>query len=786
MPDYAGANGLREKFRVVGKPNLPGRLSSALATGVAKFGPDYILPGMLHAKFLRSPYANAKVISVDTSKAREIPGVVDIVTWEDEDLKSIKTYGEVMSLRYPLLDNIADREGVEVAVVVVAENEDICDMAIRALDVKWEVYPHVTDLLEGRKEDTPEIRPYEKYQPSFGWHAPDPNSPPLKNGNVYYADLVSGDVESGFKEADQIFEYSMYMPAMAAHLPNPSGSVAWWTRDPYQGDGENLHIEGAVREKNAISATYGVPEDKTIQEGLFMGGKYCDWGLRKAQEITPLLAKRTGRPVRCVNTREETFDFLMNARYMHLKVGIKNDGSITAIDDFSISDNGSRGSSAFGNIGDMSYGPYPTLRCKNVNQHMEIVDSNRGKMYVSGQHCPFNWDIGTAAFHIIAEKLDMDPIEVARLNLHGPTSQDDIDPVPSFDKCVEAGKKMMDWQWHKSGMKKLPDGRMHGLSFRYQMCPRHSGSGYKCKLEFRDGVVHLPTQGPLFGVYDAECCAMVAAEELGLNYEDISIDFDYREPFRAYGGGADGSTASAWAMKECANKLRRMIFDEAIDCANNPPPRGGFGPQPPPPGPFEGLKPDDLDIVDGRLIVKGEPEKGIPLSQVTQQTLIATYTGRPPLSIWSTDMGRKLDAMNTAYCEVAVDTDTGEVEILRFGVAADPGLVLRPTSLESQIDQVMYFSQGCQLLEDFVYDTRTGVRLNNNMVDYKKAGMLDVAPVEHLFIESRASNAAYGASGISHSLANTHLVIIAIHNAIGEWVDPPATPDKVLKALGKI
>jgi CO/xanthine dehydrogenase Mo-binding subunit len=345
---------------------------------------------------------------------------------------------------------------------------------------------------------------------------------------------------------------------------------------------------------------------------------------------------------------------------------------------------------------------------------------------------------------------------------------------------------MMDWEWHKSGMKKLPDGRMHGMSFRYQMCPRHSGVVYKCKLELRDGAVHMPTQGPLFGAYVVEVNAMVAAEELGLRYEDLRIDYDYREPFRAFGGGSDGTTASAWAMKECANDLRKQILVAAIDFVENPPPMSMMGGPSPAPGPFKGLKPEDLDIVDSRVVVKGAPDKGVPLAQEKNKNLFATFTGRPPLSVWSTgEMGKVLDVMNAAFCEVAVDTETGEVEILRFGAAADPGLVLRPISLESQIDQVMYFSQGCQLLEDFIYDKRTGVRLNNNMIEYKKPGILDAAPVDKEFIETRGSNAVYGASGISHSLANTHLVIIAIHNATGVWVDPPATPDKVLIALGK-
>jgi len=141
--------------------------------------------------------------------------------------------------------------------------------------------------------------------------------------------------------------------------------------------------------------------------------------------------------------------------------------------------------------------------------------------------------------------------------------------------------------------------------------------------------------------------------------------------------------------------------------------------------------------------------------------------------------------MNVATCEVAVDTETGEVEILRFGVVADTGKIMRRTSLESQIDQVMDFSAGCQRQEEFIFDKKTGVRLSTNMFEYKKVSMLDMPRVDLELLETREGNACYGSNGISHSLANTHLVIMAIHNAIGKWIDSPATPDKVLKALGK-
>jgi CO/xanthine dehydrogenase Mo-binding subunit len=796
MADLAGVNGTRKDFRVVGKPNLPGVLSWSQATGVAKFGIDYVVPDMLEAKFLRSPYANAYIKSVDTTKARAIPGVVDIITWEDEDIKNLGG-GDGGSTRGPsqaFLDNIGDQEGTEVGVIVVAENEDICEEALRALDVDWEVLPHVVDLRKGREPDAPVIRPtppYSKGGEGGGFRTRGGGDNPPKKGNVSYSNVSDGDVEAGFREADHIIEYDVNTAAFSGHIPNPTGSVAWWFDDAYHGEGKSLRIEGIPAwTEDAIADMYRMPSKKVFREGMFLGGRYCDWGNRKTQLVTPLLAKRTGRPVRCVNNRYEMYDFNLNQRYVHLKVGFKSNGLITAIDDFSIADSGIRGSSSFGNTVDQTSGcPYFTTRCQNVKQNMDIVDSNRGKMYVSGQHNPMGWDSLMVGLYLIAEKLGKDVIDIATLNLHGPTSQDDPNPVPSYDACVAAVKKMMNWNWHPAGAVKLPDGRLHGASFRYNQCPRHSGMGYNPKLELRNGIVHLATKGPTIGHYGLECNAMVVAEELALDYGDIRIDFDSHEIYRPYGGGSDGSTASSWAMKECANILKQRILEAAIEEANNPPAAGGFGMmggfgRKQEPNPLKGLKPENLDMKGGKVIVKADPEKGLPLAQAVRANLFATYSGKPPAAVW-TQRGRVLDVMDVATCEVAVDTETGEVEILRFGVVADPGKILRRTSLESQIDQVMDFSKGCQLQEEFIYDPNTGVRLSTNMFDYKKVSMLDMPRVDLKLLETRGSNACYGGSGISHSLANTHLVIMAIHNAIGKWVESPATPDKVLRALGK-
>lgn len=776
-------NGDRKDFRVVGKENLPGKLSWAVATGVAKFGADYVVPDMLEAKFMRSPHAHARIKSYNLEKALAVPGVVDIITWKDKDIQKFKLSGLMGGSSYPFISDVAHEENIEIGFIVIAENEDICDEGLKQLDVEWEILPCVVDIKKGREADASVIRPEDRSGP--GGFSMGPNNNPPKKGNVAFSNQNQGDVEKGFKEADYIVEYDLNMPTYASASPNPLGSVAWWFDDPYLGR-DNIHIEGAVWHasggKNAIAQLYGLPPEKTVQEGLFQGGKYCDWTIRRSQKITPFLSKRVGRPVRCINKRKDTFDFMVSQRFIHMKVGFKKDGTITAFDDFSIADGGTPGNSFFGTSGDQGYSPYIGTKCMNIRQKMDVVDSNRGLMAFSSQFCPFNWDTVTMAIHIIAEKLGKDPIDIARINLHGPDGQQDSRPVPSFDACIEAGKKMMKWNWHKNGAKKLPDGRMHGAGFRYQMCPRHAmGSDFHAVLELRDGVVHMPIQGPHAGVFSVEGDAMIACEELGLKYEDISIDYDPNAKFVSISGGADGLVATGWVMKQCCHILRQRIFEAAIAEAEKPASMGfGFGPpRKTAPNPLKGKKPEDLDIVDGKIVLKSDKSTGVSLKGLTSN-VYATFAGHPPAPLWPS----KYDLLNTLYCEVAVDMETGVVEVLRYGAAVDSGKVIRRTSLESQLDQVAFFSQGCQLYEDYFYDDKTGVKLNMNMIEYKKAGMLDVMSVESDLLETRAGNGVYGANGISHSMANTHLIICAIYNAIGKWVDPPATPDKVLKALG--
>jgi CO/xanthine dehydrogenase Mo-binding subunit len=373
MADLVGSNGQRTEFKVVGRANVPGRLSYTIATGGAKYGSDYVVPDMLYANFLRNPHGRVKIKSMDISKAKTLEGVVEIITWEDPEIRDMK------GTREPLLTDESDTENEEIGAVVVAVTPEICDEALRLIKVDWEVLPTIVDPRDGLKPDAPVVRV-------------DP-----KGMKGSYA---TGDPEAGFREADQIAEFDWAQSLMASHPPNPNGSVAWWAQDPLGVEGPGLYIEGVYPTWGAyqLRPMYNVIFDKLHRGTTFQGGKYCDWMLRRASLITPLLARRTGRPVRCMNIRQNDFYTSNPQRYSHIKIGFKNDGTLTAVEDSTITDSGApaRNARAFaggfgGGSWEVRFSPFNTTRCLNLKGDSQRVYTSSGKA-TGSQTSPFDWD----------------------------------------------------------------------------------------------------------------------------------------------------------------------------------------------------------------------------------------------------------------------------------------------------------------------------------------------------------------------------------------------------------
>jgi CO/xanthine dehydrogenase Mo-binding subunit len=778
MADIEGSNGQRSDFRAVGRANVPGRLSYIIATGQAKYGTDAAVPGMLHAKFLRNPFGRARIRSMDVGRARALPGVVDIVAWDDPEVLSINggllhpPVNTMAGIHGPLIPGEAETEDEEIGAVVVAVTEEICDQALKLIEVEWEVLPAIVDSRDGLKPEAPIIM-----------HDP--------------KDLVSslsvGDVEAGFRASDHIVEFDWGHSKTASHPPNPNASVAWWAQEPWGGEGSALFIEGISPTWGAfqLMPMYHVTFDKLHRKTLFQGGRYCDWIIRRSQLVTPLLARRTGHPVRCANIRQNDYYVANPQRYSHVRIGFGKDATILAFEESTVGDQGApEGTASIAGGFEARFSPFNTTRCVNQKSRFQGVYTNSGRNTLS-QTSPFNWDSMTIAEQIVAEKLGMVVIDVALRNVHGPSSQQDPGIPPGLLMCVERGKKAMNWKWHPAGTKKLPDGRMHGLSFRYNLSPRHAQQPYTATVTVQaDNKVYVPLKGPWCGVYSADACALVVAEEMGAKVEDVILLYDEKAIFTPVGGGSDGTTASAWVMKEAAVKCKKALLELAArSSAFNPGPRAFGTAQSSKPV----IRPEDLDTSDTMVYLKSDPGKAFPFGKFIADEgfgdhdldVTATFFGRPPETTYHRG-GHILDVMNTSYCEVAVDTETGATEVTKYVVVCDPGKVLRMTSFEGQLHQAMFLSHGGGLTEEFIYDKATGVKLGTNMFEYKKPTMLDLGPIETYAVETRSGNACYGASGISHCMAAPLLPVCAVANAIGKWIEPPATPDKVLAALGKV
>lgn len=752
-----GRNQDREDFKVVGTWEHPGRQSLDMATGVAKYPRDLVAPGMLYAQSLRSPYGHARVKINDISKAEALDGVELVLTWEDEEIASIPLrISEYWKLgQSPLLGDEAEYEGDEVGVVVVARTPEICDQALKLVDVEWEVLPHVLDPREARAEDAPLLRP---------------EMNPYSNlaGNTFGAPNVweDGNAEEGFKQSDNILSYSYGWPMWSQMRPMPSAYLSYWEKDPWgnpEGDTvyvcNHMHFPG-TGPLAAVSRGLGLSEDRCRALSPYMGARYCDFQEKRGVHFTPLLSRRLGgRPIRYMYSRRNAFDAAVPASYFEVRIGFMNDGSLVAVQSENVHQSGVRGGYSDKLSGHLVLPPQATgfrsTIAPNIHStHMQMVTNGAATTADPGSN---RWETVCRAFSEIATKLDMDITDVILKNIH--TTE------PSLSKCVAAGREAMDWdkKWHLPGEKTLEDGRMHGVAAGPRNAMTWGMVTYNILLSLRsDGKIYMPYQEALIGTYWPDAAGLVIAEELGAKPEDVRVYYDANMPNWLQGDAADRGSSVSWAAKEAAVDLREKILSIIA--------------------PRMDMTIDELDIVDSEIIVKATGDVLMALEDVGNVT--TAFVGKPTAY---DDSLKTLRTMACDFCEVAVDTETGEVEILEYVCAHDFGKVIRPASALGQIENAITQAVGGSLREELIWDENTGVLLNGNLLDYKVSTYLDQPEIVPVPVESRCGGGAYGSTGVAHAHFSRGLVALAVQNAIGAYLDTaPATPDKVLRALGKI
>ena len=769
-------------------------------SGQAVFTRDVNLPGMLYAKILMSPYAHARIRSVDASKAEALVGVRDILRYDDPDIEfdNETLPGFEASRHYNLLTLPRTSEFYQhpMGIVVVADTEEICDRALRLLDIEWEERPFILDMEESLRPDAPKIMPEVRLMNAS---AKEPNT-------VLTARSEFGNVEKGFAEADKVLEYTITRARNTPAGVEPIVCVAQW-----RGDFLDLWVHHQDLPQAAIINSNNVREKPrgplaewtkiTVTmpyQGAWYGGlSWLSYSYAFIR-LTAILAKRAaGKPVRLL--WDESGYYCGGDEYgtYRCKVGAKKDGTITAMHWHMV-----------GMRNPAMEKTHESTKIPNILATQEWALVNTGH-YMCFRHGSNSSVPHNVMFARVAAELGLDPTEVALKN-DGSYGRDwdwitryqkdnEFPQRWSLKEVIEKGKKAIGWdeKWHPPGTRKLPNGKMHGMGFvhinEWHWHAPVPGISFAC-VTLRNGKAAIIAIRSDMGIDTESGARLAVASEAGLKYEDTVIQERRSDNTNFHFwqvGGAFGTGYITTQLILAARELKQKILEYAV----KPLPAAFM--RSPRPALFPNLKPEDLDVRDSMVFEKANPANRRTVREVAD----AWWTLDPPIfhppagNLYGLTSDGKPDsrlyamARQAHFIEVEVDTETGMVDVTRIVCVNDVGHLLNPAGAYAQQYGGVGMGMGRSGTEEHVFCPNTGVALNYDLIDYHLTTMNDYPWVEGLINESRLGYAAYGVYGIGENIGAgmSGITVSAIHNATGRWVtDYPTTPDRVLKALGKI
>ena len=769
-----------EEMRVVGK-RVPRVDALKLALGKPAYTDDFIPPGVLHGKILHSPHAHAIIRRIDASKARALPGVRVVLTWQDIQPVRFTTAGQSHPLPSPLDTLVLDRKvrfvGDRVA-AVAAETPEIAEQALGLIEVEYETLPAIIEIEDALKLGAPLIHDEEDCSGFEGVFLPERNI-------AAHFTAEAGNLAGGYAEADRIFEGEYRVPQVQHAALEPHVCLTYWDED------DRLVIRSATQVpfhvRRILAPVLGLPDKRIRVIKPRIGGGFGGKQEIVLEDICAYLTLVTGKPVRMEYTREEEF---IAARSRHpqilrFKTGVRRDGTITAMTLSLLATTGAYGGHSLtvqGNTGSKALALY---RCPNLRFEMDVVYTNRPP---AGAMRGYGGPQGMFALEVhmdeIAAELGLDPIDLRRRNwvqvgdvfalaeALGEGRKGFPNPLRSsgLAECVAEGAKRIGWErrgdpdWHV-----VPD-KPHvrrGLG----MAALIHGSGIP-GIDMGGAYLKMNDDGSfnlLFGATDLgtgadTVLAQIAAETLGCAVEDVIVyaaDTDLT-PFDKGAYASSTTFVSGGAVKKAAEKVAAMIKNVASRMLEMPP--------------------ESLKLQDGRVVTpNGE---SVSLREVALESLHVVDQHQ----IQSAESHMSLmyaPPFAAQFAEVEVDTQTGEVRVKRLVFGIDCGQPINPDGVEGQIDGGMSMSLGYGLSEEMLFD-ETGNLLNGNLRDYHVFRADEMPQIERFTIPARDPSGPFGAKAAAEIPTDgvAPAVVNAIYDAVGVRLRQiPATPERVWRAL---
>ena len=773
------------RFRQVGRPltrtDAPGKVA-----GRTPYAGDYTMPNMLHMRVVRADVASARLARLDVSKARALEGVACVLTAEDLPDRTASTDipGQVGRKRLDTGQQILVRERVryfgEPLALIAAETRDVADHAVEQVEVELEPLPGVYD-------------PEEAMQPG----APVVTEP---DNVVAERRIRKGDVEAGFAEADVIVENTFRTPFQEHAFLEPEVGLAWIDEN----DVVNIRVSTQVIEHfRPIADAIGAPHNKVRIRGALVGGGFGGKEDLTVEVYLALLAKRTGRPVRLEYSREDSFvghgkrhPFVLTYR-----TGVTRDGRITALDVRMVADSGAY---VFLSPYVLLYalvaapGPY---RIDNLNVFARAVATNN--MFTSAFR-GFGALQACAAYEQqmdeVAKAIGLDRMELRRRNFlktGEPMSTGFVPPSAIWtDRCAERA-------WAALGERALDEGGLGGGGLGERASaergpargPIRIGRGIACyqqsygRLTFlhdtseawvgveMDGTVIVRSGVTDIGAGQVSALGQIAAEALGATLDNVVV-YNSDSAVTPLAGTTTATRAlymTGNAVKQAAEAVRARLAARAAQEL--------------------GVAPAEIDMGFNEVFVIDRPEQSMPLVDLVR-ICGAEGIHRSELAMFRAPFTDSLDpetgqgqahpdyAYGAHAVEVAVDVETGEVEVLKSVAAHDVGQCINPAAVEGQIQGGAQNGQGYALSEEMLYEE--GRLITPSFSEYLMPTAMDMPKVECIILESRSGVGPYGAKGIGEPAMTP--VAPAIANAVADAIgvrvfELPITPERIVKAL---
>lgn len=748
-------------------------------TGQAQYAIDVALPGMLHGKILHSPIPHGRILKIDTSRALALPGVKAVLTATDQDLPKGR-WGAWM-FDYPILPYDKVRFVGEPIAVVAATEENIALEALNLIDVEYEELPAIFDPEEALDSNATliheDLLSYDTI-PSF---------PVIRYGNVATEVRINyGNIDEGFSQADYIFEdvYDTHRQHQGYLEPHTSvvkmdaaGNFKIWTST------QSVH---EVRRE--LSETLNIPVTKLQVITPYVGGGFGGKLDIRVEQFCLLLAKKTGRPIRMSLSYEEE---LATGHPRHpfkvrIKTGVKKDGTMVAREVDMIMDSGAYAHQGCGvctyssNTG--ARGPYkiPHVKVRNRLVYTNQVPSGGFRGFGN----PQTSFAGESQINKICKELNWDPVEFRLKNsveIGDRMVSGAIISSCENKQCLSKASDAMKWSepYEKVPGKNKVRGR--GIA-----CMHHTSgvfaSGALVEVN-EDGGLNLLAGCSEIGAGQKTVMAQIAAEAFGINADDVFVTLS-----------DTGVVPYNWATDEsrCTFNTGNSVRMAALDARERLLQIAGK---------MFGLDADNLVMENKIIFPKGKPEQAKPVSDVVMHGLFVEggpilgkgwyFYSDPPQDPRVTYEGFSFAPFPTFIfaaqaAEVEVDTETGEVTLVKFTSAHDVGRAIHPKNCEGQVEGALATGLGYATSEEVVVDSN-GVVVNPQLLDYKLPCSLDMPRVVvPIIVEADDPKGPYGAKGVGEPalVPTAPAIAAAIYDAIGVQIqDLPITAEKVFKAL---